>query len=123
MQAGTSEHETAKTTHVTGVRPVINQGDVYWVQLTGPTESEPGIPHPHVVIQENVLNHSRVDTVVTCAVTSNTKRANLPGNVLLEAGDGNLPRPSVVEVSKVSTVAKTQLGEYIGSLPPQRTDQ
>ncbi len=95
----------------------INQGDVYWVQL------EDGIPHPHVVLQENVFNHSRVQTVIVCALTTNLKRVNMPGNVLLEAGEANLPKQSVVEVSKISSVDKSQLGEYIGSFSEQRIQQ
>jgi len=102
---------------------VINQGDIYWVQVEDLSGSEPGIRHPHVVIQDNILNHSRITTVVACALTSNRKRANIPGNVLLEAGEANLPKQSIVEVAKVSTVEKTQLGEYIGSLTEQRTHQ
>jgi len=102
---------------------VINQGDVYWVQLDDASGLQAGIPHPHVVIQENVLNHSRIRTVVACAVTSNIKRASLPGNVLLEVGEAHLPKASVVEASKVSTVDKTQLGDYIGSLSEDRVNQ
>ncbi len=98
----------------------INQGDVYWLQ-SGEPQSE--IPHPHVVIQDNLLNHSRLATVVVCALTSNLKRASYPGNVRLEVHEANLPRPSVVEISKVSAVAKTQLGEYIGSLDDARITQ
>jgi mRNA interferase MazF len=56
-------------------------------------------------------------------LTSNLKRAKAPGNVLLEAGEGNLARQSVVVVSQVSTINKTQLGEYIGTLSPQRIHQ
>jgi mRNA interferase MazF len=97
----------------------INQGDVYWLE----NADEPGIPHPHVVVQDDLFNHSRIHTVVVCALTSNLKRAALPGNVLLEAGEANLPRPSVVEVSKVSSVDKVHLGEYIGSLGEQRVNQ
>jgi mRNA interferase MazF len=104
-------------------RLAINQGDVYWIQLENPSGSEPGIRHPHVVIQDNVFNHSRINTIVACAVTSNMKRANTPGNVLLDVGEANLPKQSVVEVSKVSTVDKTQLGEYVGSLTEQRINQ
>ena len=85
--------------------------------------AEVGVAHPHVVIQEDVLNRSRIDTVVVCALTSNLKRAKAPGNVLLEAGEAGLPRQSVVEVSKVSTVAKTQLGAYIGSVSRERVEQ
>ena len=96
----------------------VNQGDIYWVTL-----EEPGYPHPHVVVQENVINHSRIQTVVVCALTSNLKRAKAPGNVLLEAGEANLARQSVVVVSQVSTINKTQLGEYVGSLGLQRVHQ
>jgi mRNA interferase MazF len=102
---------------------VINQGDIYWVTLEEQDGYKPGFDHPHVVIQDNVLNRSRIQTVVVCALTTNLKRAKAPGNVLLEAGEANLPKQSVVVVSQVSTVEKTQLGEYIGSLTQQRIDQ
>jgi mRNA interferase MazF len=101
----------------------INQGDIYWVTLEEPKGSEPGVVHPHVVIQDDVINRSRIHTVVVCALTTNIKRANMPGNVLLEAGEANLPRQSIVVVSQVSTVDKAQLGEYIGSLTTERMDQ
>jgi len=115
--------DTKPATQVGEGRLLINQGDIYWVQLEGLSGSEQGIRHPHVVIQDNVFNHSRINTVVACALTSNLKRANTPGNVLLEVGEANLSRQSVVEVSKVSTVVKTQLGEYIGSLTERRINQ
>jgi mRNA interferase MazF len=102
---------------------VINQGDIYWVPLGEPDRSEPGYTHPHVVIQDNLLNRSRIHTVVVCALTTNIKRANAPGNVLLEVGEANLPKQSIVEVAKVSTVDKAQLGEYIGSLTRERINQ
>lgn len=102
---------------------VVNQGDVYWVALKEPAGSDPGVTHPHVVIQDDVLNRSRIETVVVCALTTNAKRAKAPGNVLLEAGEANLPRQSIVVVSQVSTVDKSQLGEYIGSLTRQRVEQ
>jgi mRNA interferase MazF len=108
---------------IKGRRMAINQGDIYWVVLEYPSALELVVPHPYVVIQDNIFNHSRIDTVVACALTSNLQRVSLPGNVLLEGGEANLPRPSVVEVSKVSTVNKTQLGDYIGTLSERRIDQ
>lgn len=101
----------------------VNQGDIFWVPLTGQNETESGFVHPHVVIQEDAINRSRITTVVVVALTTNLKRANLPGNVLLEAGEAGLPRQSIVIVSQVSTVEKAQLGEYIGSLSKERVDQ
>lgn len=102
---------------------VINRGDIYWVQLEDLDDLEKGIPHPYVIVQDNLFNHSRIHTVVACALTSNIKRVDLPGNVLLDKGEANLPRQSVVEVSKVSSIEKTRLGDYIGSLSEQRVNQ
>ena len=101
----------------------VNQGDIYWVTLKAADGSDPGYPHPHVVIQADVINHSRINSVVVCAMTTNATRANSPGNVVLEAGEANLPRRSIVVVSQVSTIDKAALGEYIGSLSQQRIDQ
>ena len=101
----------------------IKQGDIYWVPLKESNGAETSPTHPHVVVQDNVLNRSRIHTVVVCALTTNLKRAKAPGNVLLEAGESNLPRQSVVVVSQVSVVDKAQLGEYIGSLTRQRISQ
>ena len=102
---------------------VVNQGDIFWVPLKDPSGAEPDYTHPHVVIQDNVINRSRITTLVVCALTSNLHRAKSPGNVLLDVGEGNLPKQSVVVVSQVSTVDKAQLGEYIGSLTQQRVNQ
>jgi len=102
---------------------VINQGDIYWIELDEPTESEPGYSHPHVVVQNNVFNASRINTVIVCALTSNIKRAEAPGNVLLEKGEANLSKQSVVLVSQIFTVDKTQLEECIGTLSERRVQQ
>jgi mRNA interferase MazF len=102
---------------------VINQGDIYWIELDEPTGSEPGYSHPHVVVQNNVFNASRINTVIVCALTSNIKRAEAPGNVLLEKGEANLSKQSVVLVSQIFTVDKSQLGEFIGTLPEYRVKQ
>ena len=61
--------------------------------------------------------------MLVCALTSNLKRVSIPGNILLDAGEGNLPRQSVIEVSKVVSVDAAQLGEYIGTLSAERVEQ
>ena len=102
---------------------VINQGEIYWVELEEPSGSEPGYSHPHVVVQNNVFNASKINTVIVCALTSNLKRAQAPGNVLLEQNEANLPKQSVVLVSQIFTIDKSQLGEFIGKLSEQRVRQ
>jgi mRNA interferase MazF len=76
-----------------------------------------------VVIQNNLFNRSRINTVVVCAITSNLKRASAPGNVLLRKGEANLPKRSVVNVSQIFTVDKADLVEKIGTLSPERVRQ
>ncbi len=102
---------------------VIKQGDIYWVDLGDPAGSGPGYRHPHVVIQNNIFNRSRINTVIVCALTSNLTRAKSPGNVLLAKNEANLPKQSVVNVSQIFTVDKHDLEEKIGSLSPQRVRQ
>lgn len=103
--------------------PRIFRGELYWLTAETPYGDLPPYAHPHVVVQEDVLNHSRLTTVVVCALTSNLHRATEPGNVLLDEDEGGLPRRSVVVVSQVSCVDKAQLGERIGALSDQRVDE
>jgi mRNA interferase MazF len=79
--------------------------------------------HPHLVVQDDVFNFSRVKSVIVCALTSNLSRMHEPGNVLLEPGEGGLPKPSVVVVSQVSSVEKSALGERIGAVSEARVEQ
>ncbi len=102
---------------------VIDQGDVFWIDLGDPSGSEPGYRHPHVIIQNTLFNRSRINTVVVCALTFNLTRAKAPGNVLLEEGEANLPKQSVVNVSQIFTVDKRSLGEKIGTLSRRRIRQ
>ena len=99
---------------------VINQGDVFWITFSEPHGSEPAYRYPHVVIQNNLFNRSRINTVVVCALTSNLKRADAPGNVKLKKGEANLSRRSVVNISQLFTVNKSDLSEKIGTLPKSR---
>jgi mRNA interferase MazF len=96
----------------------INRGDLFWIAADDGRYS-----HPHVVVQDDVFNHSRVATVVVCALSSNLHKASEPGNVLLDAGEGELPAQSVVVVSQIASIDKARLGAFIGTLSRARVDQ
>jgi len=102
---------------------VINQGDIFWVDLGKPSGSGPGYRHPHVVIQNNLFNKSLINTVVVCVLTSNLKRDKSPGNVLLLPNEANLSKQSVVNISQIYTVDKKDLVEKIGTLSPKRINE
>jgi mRNA interferase MazF len=99
----------------------ISRGDLYWIEEAG--EHASAERHPHLVLQDDVFNRSRLRTVIVCALTSNMSRMHEPGNVLLDAGEGGLPRQSVVVVSQLSAVEKSALGPYIGRLAAHRVEQ
>lgn len=101
----------------------ILQGEIYWIPTVEPDGSRREVVHPHVIVQATELNDSRIDSTVACMISTNRKRLNEPGNVLLELGEGNLPKPSIVVVSQVFVVPKASLGEWVGSLSEQRVAQ
>jgi mRNA interferase MazF len=100
----------------------IRQGGVYWLDFGPAAGSAPAERHPCVVVQSDLFNRSRIATTVVCIITSNLERAAAPGNVALKKGDGNLPKPSVVNVSQLVTVNKADLDEQIGDLPGAKVD-
>lgn len=102
---------------------VVHHGDIFWIELRAPVGSAPGYRHPHVVIQNDAFNDSRIRTVIVCLLTSNLKRANDIGNVLLDVGEAGLAKQSVVNVSQVITVDRSQLKEKIGAVSAQRVEQ
>ncbi|NOT57488.1 MAG: type II toxin-antitoxin system PemK/MazF family toxin [Deltaproteobacteria bacterium] len=97
---------------------VVHQGDVYWVSFSG-RGSEPWGRRPALVLQHDRLNRSQLNTVVVVAITSNLRYAALPGNVRLRKGDGNLPKPCVVNVTQIQTLDRAYLQEKIGTLSPR----
>ena len=102
---------------------MINQGDIYWINLGEPSGFGPACIRPFVIVQNNVFNKSMINTVVVCALTSNLKRAEAPGNVLLSEKEANLSKQSVVNISQIYTVDKKDLMEKIGALSPERVSQ
>jgi mRNA interferase MazF len=104
-------------------QPPIHRGELYWLAPDDSRGAVPGYAHPHVVVQDDVFNQSRISTVIVCALTSNLQRAAEPGNVLLQPGEGELPQQSVVVVSQISSIDRSRLGPRIGALSPERVDQ
>lgn len=99
---------------------MVAQGELYWSDLFEPAGSEAGFRRPVLVVQSDALNDSRIRTTVVCPLSSQVRRADLPGQVLLRAGEGNLPQDSVVIGTQVFTTNKTELDELIGVIPRRR---
>ena len=78
--------------------------------------SEPGYSRPVLVVQSDDFNRSRISTVIVVAITSNTRLAAAPGNVLLPSKVSGLPKDSVANVSQLITLDKAFLTGRVGSL-------
>ena len=68
------------------------------------------------MISADAFNRSRIKTVSVAAITSNLRLGAAPGNVALAAGSAGLDRDSVVNVSQVVTLDKSDLSKLLGSL-------
>jgi mRNA interferase MazF len=95
----------------------MNRGDVWWADLAEPRGSEPSKRRPVVVVQEDALTRSRLQTVMVVPVTSNLKRATAPGNVMLARGHSKLRVDSVALACQVLTLDKRFLTEKVSALP------
>jgi len=94
----------------------VKRGEIWWATLPAPRGSEPGHRRPVLVVQSDVFNASRIDTVVAAAITSNLRLAEAPGNVKLTTRQSKLPKASVVNVSQLTTLDRSALTERVSVL-------
>ncbi len=101
---------------------MIRQGDIYWLDDDEPVGSEPGYRRPWVILQNNMLNGSGIRTVVAVPCSTNLRRRNTAGTVLLRSGDGGLPSESLVVAAGISATSRIDFREvdYLGSVSPAR---
>ena len=97
---------------------MIERGEIHWADLGTPSGSRPAKRRPVLVVQSDSYNASRLATVMAAVITSNTALAAMPGNVFLPATTTGLPRDSVVNVTALVTLNKTDLTDRIGGLSP-----
>jgi mRNA interferase MazF len=101
---------------------VISQGDIWWATLPEPVGSGPGFHRPVVVVQGDTFNRSQIATIVVVPLTSNTRLAALPGNVLLPAGDTGLPKDSVANVTQIIAIDRSLLLDLAGRISQRHLD-
>ena len=94
----------------------MRRGEIWWATLGQPFGSAPGYRRPVLIVQVDDFTESPIRTVVVVAITSNTRLAAAPGNVLCSRRDTRLSKNSVVNVSQVATIDKRALLERVGVL-------
>ena len=106
-----------------GAGMVIRKGSIYWVDFSPGKDSEPVGRRPGLVIQNDILNDSNLNTVIMLAITSTMKFGELPSNVVLRKGEANIPKKCVINVTQIKSVDKKSIKEKIGSLSKRRMDE
>ena len=101
----------------------MQRGEIWWASLPPPTKSGPGYRRPVLVMQSDEFNASAVNTTIVVSITSNLRLARAPGNVFCRKRQAKLSKDSVINVSQVATIDKTQLTECISSLPSTLIEQ
>lgn len=104
------------------MRP-IRCGDVYWLDQDEGRAQNPPYSHPHVVIGICSGDGKEGPSVEVCTLTTKLAAAAQPGNILLDQGEGGLPRQSVIVVSRVSRLPARRLLSLIGTLSEERLQQ
>lgn len=95
---------------------MVARGEVWWADLGPKQGSAPAWRRPVLVVSADAFNRSRIKTVTVVAITSNLRLAAAPGNVALASGSAGLDHDSVVNVSQVVTLDKSDLSKRLGML-------
>lgn len=98
---------------------MIHRAQIYRVDLGESTDSSPARRRPVVVVSADAFNRSRLRTVLTAAITSDTGVAAHPGNVFLPATATGLAQDSAVNVTQIVTLDRTTVEgqEPVGEVP------
>ena len=102
---------------------VIRKGSIYRVDFSPGKGSEPAGRRPGLVLQSDVLNDSKINTVIMLSITSTMKFGELPGNVILKKGEANLPQKCVINVTQIKSVDKSSVKKKIGTLSNKKMDE
>ena len=102
---------------------MIARGQVWWADLGVPRGSSPGYKRPVVIIQSETFNKTDMQSVLIAISTTNLHLATMPGNVLVERGVGGLREDSVINVTQLFTIDRTDLLDYLGRLPQNKIEK
>jgi mRNA interferase MazF len=98
---------------------VIARGDVVWVDFGDPRGSEPAKLRPTIVLQDDWLLATSINTVLVIPLTSNLRQEAFPGNVFVPAAASGLDKDSVALVTQLWPVSRDYLQPFaVGHLPP-----
>jgi mRNA interferase MazF len=91
------------------------RGDVYLADLNPSRGSEQAGIRPVIIVQRDTLDRFTT-TVVVIPLTSNLRRARIPGTVVIPAGEGGLTQESVALCYQIVVIDLQRLIRKLGTL-------
>ena len=91
------------------------RGDIYLADLNPSRGSEQAGVRPVILVQHQNLDRF-TRTVVVIPVTTNLRRARIPGTVLIAAGEGGLSQESVALCYQIVVIDRQRLQRQLGTL-------
>ena len=93
------------------------RGDIYLADLNPSRGSEQAGIRPVIIVQRNRLDRFTT-TVVVIPLTSNLRRARIPGTIVISAGEGGLTQESVALCYQIVVIDRQRLIQHLGTLSP-----
>lgn len=93
------------------------RGEIWWADLGEPKGAQPSFRRPVLIVQDDLLTQSRLNTVMVVPLTTNLRRGLAVGNVQLEPRETGLNVASVALVCQVISVDRAFFSDVVGSLP------
>jgi len=91
------------------------RGDIYLADLNPSRGSEQAGVRPVILVQRQNLDRF-TRTVVVIPVTTNLRRAQIPGTVLIPVGEGGLSQESVALCYQIVVIDRQRLQRQLGTL-------
>jgi mRNA interferase MazF len=92
-------------------------GEIQLADLNPSRGSEQAGIRPVIIVQRENL-HRFTRTVVVIPLTSNLRRAQIPGTILIPAGEGGLTQDSVALCYQIVVLDRERLQHHLGNLSP-----
>ena len=91
------------------------RGDIYLANLNPSRGSEQAGIRPVIIVQHNNIDRF-TRTVVVIPLTTNLRRARIPGTMIIPVGEGGLTQKSVALCYQIVVIDKQRLKQHLGTL-------
>jgi len=95
----------------------LSRGSIYLADLNPSRGSEQAGIRPVIIVQRNSLQRF-TRTAVVVPLTTNIRRAQVPGTTIIPAGEGGLTQDSVALCYQIVVLDRERLLRQLGTLSP-----